>query len=125
MLGDIVMDMNNIEGALDDIMSINGALAAAVIDWESGMTLGMRTLGNFDIELAAAGNSEVVKAKMMTMKSTGLHGQIKDMLITLTDQMHIISMVEDHPELFLYVAMDSSKANLALARNKMQSVAKS
>ncbi len=119
------MDINNIESALDEIMSINGAMAAAVVDWESGMTLGMRTIGGFDIELAAAGNSEVVKAKMATMQSTHLNGQIKDMLITLTDQMHVITMVGDHPELFLYVALDSSKANLALARNKMNTVAKS
>lgn len=110
---------------IDEIMSINGAIAAAVVDWESGMTLGMRSFGNFDIELAAAGNAEVVKAKMATMKSTHLNGAIKDMLITLTGQIHIISIVDGHPELFLYVALDSSKANLALARNKMQSVAKS
>ena len=119
------MDMNNIDGALDNIMSINGALAAAVIDWESGMTLGMRSNGDFDIELAAAGNSEVVKAKMAVMNSTHLSGKIKDLLITLTDQLHIISIVEDQPELCLYVVMDSTKANLALARNKMQSIATS
>lgn len=119
------MDINNIEGAIDEIMTINGAIAAAVVDWESGMTLGMRTMGNFDIELAAAGNAEVIKAKMATMQSTHLHGKIKDMLITLTDQMHVITMVEEHSELFLYVALDSSKANLALARNKMNTVAKS
>jgi len=119
------MDINNIESALDELISINGALATAVVDWESGMTLGTRSMGGFDIELAAAGNSEVVKAKMATMKSTHLNGQIKDILITLTDQMHIITMVGVHPELFLYVALDSSKANLALARNKMNSVAAS
>jgi len=67
----------------------------------------------------------VVKAKMAVMKSTDLHGRIKDMLITLTDQTHVIAMVEDQPELCLYVAIDGEKANLALARNKMQSVAKS
>ena len=117
------MDMNNIEGIVDDMMSINGSIAAAVIDWQSGMTLGMRTNGDFDIELAAAGNAEVVKAKMETMKSLGDRGTIVDMLITLTDQLHIISMVESQPELFLYAVLDGAKANLALARNKMQSLA--
>ena len=117
------MDMNNIEGIVDDMMSINGSIAAAVIDWQSGMTLGMRTNGDFDIELAAAGNAEVVKAKMETMKSLGHQGAIVDMLITLTKQLHIISMVESQPELCLYVVLDGAKANLALARNKMQSLA--
>ena len=118
------MDMNNIDLALDEMMSINGAIAASVIDWESGMTLGMKSIGNFDIELASAGNSEVVKAKMATMKSLDLHGDIKDMMITLTDQIHIISIVDNHPELCLYIALDSKHANLALTRNKMQSIAK-
>jgi hypothetical protein len=118
------MDMNTINLALDDMMSINGAIASSIIDWESGMTLGMKSMSGFDIELASAGNSEVVKAKMATMNSLGFSGNIKDMLITLTDQIHIISMVENHPELCLYVALDSSKSNLALARNKMQSISK-
>jgi len=116
------MDMNNIEGVIDDMMSINGSIAASVIDWQSGMTLGMRSNGNFDIELASAGNAEVVKAKMETMKSLDNEGLIKDMLITLTDQIHIISMVNGQPELCLYAVLDAQKANLALARNKMQSL---
>jgi hypothetical protein len=119
------MDLNNIDVAVDDMMSIKGAIASAVIDWESGMTLGMKSLGNFDVELASAGNSEVVKAKMATMKSLGLTGDIKDMMITLTDQIHILSIVEDHPELCLYIALDSANSNLALARNQMQKIAKS
>ena len=119
------MDINNIDNLLDDIMTIKGALAASLIDWDSGMTLGMKTHGNFDIELASAGNSEVLKAKMATMKSLGLNSEIKDILITLSDQIHIITLVKDQPELCLYVAVDSASSNLALARNKMNSVANS
>ena len=118
------MDMNNIDLALDEMMDVNGAIAASIIDWQSGMTLGMKSIGDFDIELASAGNSEVVKAKMATMKSLGLVGKIKDMMLTLTDQIHILSIVENHPELTLYLVIDSTKGNLALARNKMQTIAK-
>jgi len=117
------MDMNNIDAGLDEIMSLNGALASALIDWESGMTLGTRSDGKFDIEMAAAGNTEVIKAKMAVMKSTGL-GQhsIKDVLISLDNQQHILMIVPDHRELFLYGAF-SSDTTLALARKKMQDVA--
>ena len=104
-------------------MSINGAKACAVIDWQSGMTLGMRTLGDFNVELAAAGNAEVIKAKMATMKSLGLHSQIIDILITLTDQYHIITMSKDQPELCLYAVIDVEKGNLALARTQLKSLA--
>lgn len=121
--GVLFMDMNNIDAGLDSIMSLNGALAAALIDWESGMTLGTRSDGKFDIEMAAAGNTEVIKAKMAVMKSTGL-GQhtIRDILITLDAQQHILMIVPAHPELFLYGAF-KAETTLALARKKMQDVA--
>jgi predicted regulator of Ras-like GTPase activity (Roadblock/LC7/MglB family) len=117
------MDMNNIDAGLDDIMTLNGALATALVDWESGMTLGTRSDGKFDIEMAAAGNTEVIKAKMAVMRNTGL-GQhsIKDILITLDNQQHILMTVPTHPELFLYGAF-SADTTLALARTKMKAVA--
>ena len=118
------MDMNKIESGLDDILQLNGALAASLFDWQSGMVLGMATNSKFNIELASAGNAEVVKAKMATMKSLDLDGNIQDIMITLTDQIHIIHVLESNPELCLYVALDSSKSNLALARNKLSTVAK-
>ncbi len=118
------MDMNNIEGIVDDMMGINGAMAAAVIDWKSGMTLGMRSRGDFNVEIAAAGNAEVIKAKMATMKSLGISSTIDDILITLTDQLHIITLSDEQPELCLYSVIDAEKGNLALARNRLHALAK-
>ena len=118
------MDMNNINAILEDMLSLNGALAASLFDWESGMVLGMGSNTDFNIELASAGNSEVVKAKMTTMQSLGLDGVIDDILITLSNQIHIIKMVPSNPELCLYIALDKEKGNLALARHKLQSIAK-
>ena len=117
------MDIKNIEGILDEMMDINGAMAAAVIDWESGMALGTRSNGSFDIEMAAAGNADVIKAKMATLKRMGLDTKIVDILITLEDQFHVVMMSKNHPELCLYVAVDSEKGNLALARNILKSLA--
>ena len=118
------MDMNNINDILKDMLSLNGALAASLFDWESGMVLGMDSNSDFNIELASAGNAEVVKAKMTTMKTLSIDGIIDDILITLTDQIHIIKMVESNPELCLYIAIDKAKGNLALARHKLQSLSK-
>ena len=119
-----MIDMNNIDESLNDIMTLNGALATSLIDWDSGMALGMISNGNFDIELASAGNSEVLKAKMAVMRSLNIPGSIKDILITLTDQIHILTLVEGHSELCIYAVLDASKANLALARNKLQNIVK-
>jgi hypothetical protein len=73
-----------------------------------------------DLELAAAGNTEVVRAKMKTMKSLGMQGAIEDILISLTHQYHIIRPVAKHDGLFIYYVLDRNRANLAMARRKVQ-----
>lgn len=55
--------MSNIKESLNALMEIDGALGTALVDYESGMVLGTEG-GGVDLELAGAGNTEVVKAKM-------------------------------------------------------------
>jgi len=102
-------------------MTIDGAMGCSIVDYKSGMSLGSSGSG-VDLELAAAGNSQVVKAKMETMKSLGIKGGIEDILITLNDQLHVIRPTEKHEGLFIYLVLDKAKANLALARRKVQSI---
>jgi len=106
---------NNIEACLKQLMAIDGAMGSCIVDYTSGMALGSVGSG-VDLDLAAAGNSEVVKAKIKTMKSLGIKGDIEDILITLSDQMHIIRPCAKHTGLFIYLVLDKQKANLALAR---------
>lgn len=103
---------------LNQLMQTEGAMCAALVDYNSGMLL--ESVGSgMDLELAAAGNTEVVRAKMKTMKSLGMQGTIEDILITLTQQYHIIRPVEKHDGLFIYYVLDRSRANLAMARRKV------
>lgn len=113
--------MANITASIQDLLDIQGAMGACIVDYTSGMTLGSGGAG-VDLELAAAGNTEVVKAKMNTMKSLGIKGDINDILITLQAQLHIIRPTAKHAELFIYLVLDKDKANLALARRKVQSI---
>jgi hypothetical protein len=103
---------------IDTLLGIDGALTAAIVDSNSGMILGSGGSG-IDLELAAAGNTEVVRAKTKTMKSLGLKDSIEDILITLGKQYHILRPIEKHEGLFIYVVLDKSKSNLALARRKV------
>jgi predicted regulator of Ras-like GTPase activity (Roadblock/LC7/MglB family) len=105
----------NTQATLDKIMEIDGAMACAVVDSTSGMLLGQAGSG-IDMNVAAAGNSEVVRAKLKTMKSLGLQDNIDDILISLGKAYHIIKI---HGNLFVYVALNKAKANLALARHKI------
>ena len=116
----------NIETALKEAMNIEGALGAALVDWESGMPLGTLGGGKYlDLDLAAAGNTEVVRAKMRTMASLNLNDTIEDILITLAKQYHLIrptANADGAHNLFLYLALDRSKANLALARHQLKRI---
>lgn len=117
------MDM---ETALKEAMEIDGALGVALVDYESGMALGTLGGGRFlDLEVAAAGNTEVVRAKMRALQALKLEGErIDDILITLTSQYHVIRLLTSRTGggLFLYLALDRNKSNLAMARHRLKTV---
>src|SRR6478735_11031581 len=95
---------------------IPGFIAASLVDLESGMTLGARSLrSEFDLTAASAYNSEMVKQKLKIMKALKLQTTLEDMLLTLGDQIHLIKLVS--PTSFVYLAADRSQANIAIVRN--------
>ena len=115
--------MANITESLNEILTLEGAMCAAVVDANSGMLLGTAGAG-VDMELAAAGNTEVVRAKIKTMRALGLNDTIDDMLITLGKQYHVIRPSVRSEGVFVYCVLDKNRANLALARRKVQDVEK-
>jgi predicted regulator of Ras-like GTPase activity (Roadblock/LC7/MglB family) len=115
--------MSNLNKTLEDLMNVDGAICAAVVDSSSGMMLGSIGTG-VDLEVAAAGNTEVVRAKMKTMRSLGLNDVIEDILITLGKQYHIIRPSSRKEGVFIYYVLDKQRANLAMARRKTQDIDK-
>ena len=117
--------MLNIETALKEAMAIDGAVGVALVDYDSGMCLG--TMGGGDwlnLEVAAAGNTEVVRAKMRVMSALGLNDRIEDILITLHRQYHMIRLLgsDNGGMLFLYLVLNRERANLALARHQLRRI---
>ncbi|MCX4676764.1 hypothetical protein OG413_15875 [Streptomyces sp. NBC_01433] len=118
--------MANTEASLQQAMtSIEGALGVALVDYTSGMALG--TLGgskDFNLEVAAAGNTDVVRAKLRTMEHLGIKDEIEDILITLSGQYHLIRLLKARGSngLFLYLVLDSGRANLAMARHLLKRI---
>jgi hypothetical protein len=115
-----------IDTALKEAMSIAGAVGVALVDYESGMSLG--TLGGGDwlnLEVAAAGNTEVVRSELRMMSALGLNDGVEDILITLHRQYHLIRLLQpakDTSTLFLYLVLDRERANLALARHHLKRI---
>ena len=116
--------MGNLAQSLEELMQIDGASAAAVVDSNSGMVLGKAGGGGLDLDVAGAGNTEVVRAKIKTMRALGLNDTINDMLITLGKQYHLIRPSARTEGVFVYYVLDKNRANLALARRKVQDVEK-
>ena len=117
--------MASLKDGLARLGEIDGFIGTCVVDSNSGMMLGSHGGSTgFDLEVAAAGNTEVVRAKRKTMASLALDDQIEDMLITLGRQYHLIRPLALKDGLFLYLVMDRSRANLALSRHVLSEVEK-
>jgi hypothetical protein len=116
--------MANIQGSLRAAMEIGGAAGVALADWESGMTLGTMGGGaNLDLEVAAAANTDVVRAKMRAVEALKLEDTIEDILITLGRQYHLIRPIKKGARsLFLYLVIDRKNGNLALARLQLAKI---
>jgi hypothetical protein len=117
--------MADMDSSLKEAMQIEGAVGVALVDFTSGMALG--TLGSnkdIDLTVAAAGNTDVVRAKLRTMEMLKIKDQIEDILITLGSQYHMIRLMSGRNTsgLFLYIVLLKNRANLAMARHQLRAI---
>lgn len=97
---------------------INGFIGASIVDLESGLPLASSSVRpDFDLEVASAFNSEIVKNKKRTIEALGIEAELEDMLLTLNTQLHLLKMLDD--DLFIYLAADRQATNLALLRSSV------
>ena len=115
--------MANIQNSLKKLMTIDGAIGAALVDFDGGLTLGKIGGGDIlDMDIAGAGNLEVVRAKVRVMEQLGLDDRIEDILITLGKQYHIIRPLENRATMFLYLAFHRDQGNLGMARHQLRTI---
>ena len=120
--------MAELDVALKDALQVSGAIAAAVVDQHSGMALGTAGGGKeLDITVAAAANTEVLRAKLRTMQMLGLREKVEDILVTLESQYHLLRPVTGRSGqgLFIYLALRRDTANLAMARHRLRAIEQS
>jgi hypothetical protein len=109
-----------IVAAFERIQSeVPGFIAASLVDLDSGMTLAVKSARpDFDLAAASAFNSEIVKQKNKTIRALGLSSVLEDILLTLSDQLHLIKMIGNSS--FIYLAADRATTNLAIMRTSAQ-----
>lgn len=118
------IQMANVQSSLRKVMSIDGAIGVALVDTNDGLTLATAGGGQrINLDVAGAGNLDVVRAKMKVMDQLGLDDRIEDILITLSTQFHLIRPLERNSvSLFLYVALDRERGNLGMARHQLRAI---
>jgi hypothetical protein len=110
--------MSNVKESLEGLIELAGARSAALVDSSTGMVLG-HAGSAAGLEIAAAANTEMVRAQLKSMEDLRASETIDDILITLGNQYDIVRPLAANPSIFLYLALDKNKSNMALARYKV------
>lgn len=116
--------MPNILTNLERLRNVDGYIGSCLVDSDSGMMLASDGGGPLNLEVAAACNTEVLRAKRKAVKTLNLNDDIEDILITLGKQYHLIRPLRERKHVFYYVALDRNRANLAMARIMLQDTEK-
>jgi CheY-like chemotaxis protein len=103
---------------LAECMGIPGALCVALVDARDGAVLSRQGDG-LDIELAASGIAQLMRARQQVLGELGVRGPIEDVLVTVGDQYHLLRPLLSGEDVFLYFVLHRQEANLGLARYKL------
>ena len=63
-----------------------------------------------------------MRAQVNVKQQLGLKDELEDILITLTTQYHLFRVLQSDPKLYLYLVLNRSQANLAMARRALGNV---
>lgn len=114
--------MSVLAEAVAEIMTQTGTVCCAIVDIETGECLsrfGIAITGT--LEAAALVNARMLRAKLRMVEEQS-HETIEDILITLDRHYHIIRLIHSGgrmPSMFIYLVLDKSVSNLAMARRKL------
>lgn len=107
-------------------MAIPGALDALLVDHISGMAVATRGTDGFDASLSAAALSDALRATMEGLAHASPSGtvRIEDIIVVTDMGYHLLRPLETVFEgpLVIYLRLDLDRANLALARHRLQAI---
>lgn len=113
--------MKNLQELTDALVAVKGVQAAAIVDYESGMIMSASEgRGNeADLEVVMAGGSNIIRAQQKTLSMLQHNDTLRDILITLQRQYHLLCPCTQTQNMFIYLILDRQTANLAICRNAM------
>lgn len=111
--------MGNVSLLLPSTFELDGLIGVALADYRNGESLNLESRMGGGLEIAVAGDSELIRTKLHWIYQLGLTGALEEILISLSNEYHLIRLVKKYEGLFLYLVLDRSQASLALARLKL------
>jgi hypothetical protein len=106
------------DAILEPVRNVQGFILACLVDATTGMILGSLQDRN-DVRLppAAAGAADIVNTLSMMTGEMAAKGDLEDVIVTLDSHYHLIRLLKRGPgrRLLLFVTIDRSQANLAMA----------
>ncbi|GAA3474567.1 roadblock/LC7 domain-containing protein [Nonomuraea roseola] len=121
--------MLGLDDCLAEVMAIPGALDAMVVDHASGMAVAATGAdGDVDAARSAAAISETLRVTMDGLAQSAPGGTVRvdDMLVTTDKGHHLLRPLGTPFEspLVIYVRLDRERANLALARFRLEAISR-
>jgi CheY-like chemotaxis protein len=113
------------QALLDQTLGIEGALGVALVNAATGLAQSHAGGGGaLDMDVAAAGAAEVVRAQRQAMANLHLDDAVHEVLITLGTRYQIVHFLEPRSDAFLLLVLDRARASLGLARQLLAQIAR-
>jgi hypothetical protein len=107
------------ESILAEVLKIDGAIGAALVQATSGAVLGKIAVGRgLDMERAAKIAHDLVQAAFR------LRDGIEDIMITVDKQYHVIRALGPGEDVFVHLVLDRERASLGMARQQLAKLAR-
>jgi len=104
------------------IVDLNGFVGACLVDSETGVLLAQAECEDFDSTVL---DIDKVNSKIKAVKDLGAGDVLEDVVITLETQYHLVRRLKSANEVFIYLVIDRSAANLGLAKFTLQTTEES
>jgi CheY-like chemotaxis protein len=105
---------------LGDVLKIDGAIGAALVQATNGAILGQVAVGRgLDMTRAAKIAQDLVQAALR------LRDGIEDIMITVDTQYHVMRLLGPGEDVFVHLVLDRERASLGMARQQLAKLARS
>ncbi len=108
------------DSILADVLKIDGAIGAALVQATTGAILGQVAVGRgLDMTRAAKIAQDLVQAALR------LRDGIEDIMITVDTQYHVMRVFGPDEDVFVHLVLDRERASLGMARQQLAKLARS